>query len=289
MKLKDQTLSKLRDLINEETRYRKGPELVLFFNKLGFQDVYRPGFPSRGAYTLERLSQINGTPEIDKCIKNIFDPIEYINRYSDLDKLIQGFNEYLSFDGWKVVRNNAEINIRKNLTLNIDEKIREELCSTEDSFIRQQYVINLDGLKLLPSLFHIIETRIDEIGKCIETECSLAAIFLSGSTIEGILLNVASNHPQKFNQSNSAPKNKEGKVKPFHEWSLNNFIDVSFDLGVLKLDVYKYSHVLRDFRNFIHPYEQMSKNFSPDIHTATISFQVLKAAICQIEQFEKRI
>lgn len=76
MKLKDQTLRKLRDLINEETRYRKGPELVSFFNKLGFHDVYRQGFPSRGAYTFERLSQINGKPEIDKCIKNIFDPID---------------------------------------------------------------------------------------------------------------------------------------------------------------------------------------------------------------------
>lgn len=288
MILKEQTLGKLRDLINEETRYRKGSELVAFFNKLGFDDTYEQGFPSRSAYTLNRLYGINGTPELDKCIKQVFDPIDFINRYSDLDRLIQEFNEYLSFDGWKIVRNNAEIVIRKSLGLNIDEKIKEETNSSEDSFIRQQYEINIDGLHLLAPLSQIIESRVFEINKCIEKECSLAAIFLSGSTLEGVLLNVASNHPQQFNQSNSAPKDKEGKVKPFHDWSLNNFIEVSYDLGVLKLDVYKFSHALRDFRNFIHPFEQMSKSFYPDVHTATISFQVLKAAIFQIEQFEKR-
>lgn len=37
--------------------------------------------------------------------------------------------------------------------------------------------------------------------------------------------------------------------------------------------------MLRDFRNYIHPYEQWSSGFNPDEHTALISWQVLKAAI----------
>jgi hypothetical protein len=48
--------------------------------------------------------------------------------------------------------------------------------------------------------------------------------------------------------------------------------------------VKKYSHSLRDFRNYIHPYEQLSSRFDPDIKTAKISFQVLKAAIADLEK-----
>ena len=60
------------------------------------------------------------------------------------------------------------------------------------------------------------------------------------------------------------------------------YLDVSFELGYIKEDVKQFSHVLRNFRNYIHPFEQMSQNFIPDIHTAEICFQVLKAAIYQI-------
>ncbi|MCY4317652.1 MAG: hypothetical protein OXE76_00405, partial [Alphaproteobacteria bacterium] len=47
----------------------------------------------------------------------------------------------------------------------------------------------------------------------------------------------------------------------------------------LKLDVKKFSHGLRDFRNYIHPYEQMVSGFTPDEHTAKVCFQVLRAAL----------
>lgn len=47
-------------------------------------------------------------------------------------------------------------------------------------------------------------------------------------------------------------------------------------------EVRKFSHSLRDFRNYIHPYQQLSSQFSPDKHTAQISVQVLKAAIFQL-------
>jgi hypothetical protein len=53
-------------------------------------------------------------------------------------------------------------------------------------------------------------------------------------------------------------------------------------------DTQKFSHSLRDFRNYIHPFEQMSSGFNPREHTAKICLQVLKAAIYEIsENIEK--
>ena len=87
----------------------------------------------------------------------------------------------------------------------------------------------------------------------------------------------------EFNSAKSAPiESKTGKVKKFPEWSLSNFIDVAYELDYLKTDVKKFSHSLRDFRNYIHPYQQMAERFSPDQYTARIAWQVLKASIVQI-------
>ena len=108
---------------------------------------------------------------------------------------------------------------------------------------------------------------------------------LIGSTLEGILLGVASKHPEIYNKAHSAPKDtKTGKPRNLNEWTLNNFIDVSYEVGFLKEDVKKFSQALRDFRNYIHPYQQMSIGFQPDEHTAKICFQVLKAALYQIKR-----
>ncbi len=60
------------------------------------------------------------------------------------------------------------------------------------------------------------------------------------------------------------------------------FIDVACEIDLLKPDVKKFSHGLRDFRNYIHPYEQMNSGFTPDEHTAKMCFQALKAALASV-------
>lgn len=128
-------------------------------------------------------------------------------------------------------------------------------------------------------LVPILEARLAEAIRCLKADSPLAVIFHCGSILEGLLLGLASANPQQFNQAPNSPKDKTGGVKKLHEWTLAQFIDVACELGYLKLDVKKFSHALRDFRNYIHPYEQMSARFNPDKYTAEICLQVLKAAI----------
>ena len=107
----------------------------------------------------------------------------------------------------------------------------------------------------------------------------LASIFLCGSILEGLLLSAACTTPKEVNQASASPKDDAGKVKQFQYWKLSEFIDVAWEVGCLTLDVKKFSHVMRDFRNYIHPYQQMSSRFNPDKHTGKICLQVLRAAI----------
>ncbi len=281
MILNNKTLEKLRILINEETEYRSGPLLVNFFNELGFKENYFQGFPSRWIYTDDKLKKINGTPEIDKCIKKVFAPVNFIGRFDELDKYINDFNQFLAFDNWKVVRVEKEIVFVKADKINFETKTEIK----EDDFINREFEeISIDKLGLDSIVSESLNLRFDEIKKGINSIAPLSVIFLSGSSLEGILLGFASKFPKEFNQANSAPKDKEGKVKSFHEWTLSNFIDTANEIGLLKEDVKKFSHVLRDFRNYIHPYEQISKNFNPDIHTAKLCWQVLKVAVIQLSK-----
>jgi hypothetical protein len=134
----------------------------------------------------------------------------------------------------------------------------------------------------------VIKLRLNEVENCINGGAPLAAILLIGSVMEGILLGMATIYPRQFNLAPSAPKDKDTeKIRIFPNWTLNNYIEVASELGILKQDVRKFSHVVRDFRNYVHPYEQMSTRFFPDKQTALICFQVLKAAINQIGIFRQ--
>lgn len=121
MILSPKSLERLRLLINEETEYRSGPQLVSFFNHLGFKDSYGQGFPSRWMFTDEKLAKLNGTPELDSCIRNALNPANFIGLIDELDGHITEFNKYLTFDKWKVVREGAEIRFSKLQKVEIDE------------------------------------------------------------------------------------------------------------------------------------------------------------------------
>ena len=155
--------------------------------------------------------------------------------------------------------------------------------TSENEFITKEFGnLSIDKLCLDTAIIGILNQRIEEIRKCLQAKAALAVIFLCGSTLEGILLGIACTKTKEFNQSTLSPKDKTGKVKQFHDWTLNDFVNVARDLNLVGEDVKKFSHALRDFRNYIHPYQQMSSSFDPDEHTAKICWQVLQAAIMQL-------
>lgn len=154
---------------------------------------------------------------------------------------------------------------------------------TVDSFMDREFTIpNIERLPIDAQVVPVIKHRLDEARTALKAGANLSVIFLCGSVLEAVLLGAAQMHPAKFNQSNASPKSENGDVKKFHEWSLAQLIDVSSDVGMLKPDVKKFGHGLRDFRNYIHPYQQMQSGFTPDQHTAKVCFQVLKAALADV-------
>ncbi len=153
----------------------------------------------------------------------------------------------------------------------------------ETGFLSEDFAIpDLHKLPVDSLVSGIIRDRLEEAQSCLRVGAHLSVIFQCGSVLEAVLLGAAQSNPRKFNQSASSPKQRDGKVKPFPEWTLSELINAAHDIGLLKADVHKFSHGLRDFRNYIHPYQQMVSKFSPDEHTATLCLQVLKAALADV-------
>lgn len=157
------------------------------------------------------------------------------------------------------------------------------LKSEQISFVtRSIYVPDLSSLPIEDEFISIIQSRLQEAELMFDAGGYLSVIFLSGSILEAILLGSAKSDPEAFNRSSTSPKDHDGIVKTFSKWTLAQLIDTAYDVKIIKLDVKKHSHELRDFRNYIHPNEQLISGFSPDEHTAMISLQVMRAALASI-------
>ncbi len=232
----------------------------------------------------------------DKKYEKVCDELGYDNRskanrlrcFWDIEsdsivyKLLKELLEYYEhiYDDKKDL---ALLDKAKNLVN--DSNSIKTISNDEETFLKQEFeTIDISTLGLEESIAPIINSRIKEIKICLDNNAPLSSIFLIGSTLEGILLGIASQYPGKYGRATSSPKDKNGKVKQFDKWKLNDLINVSYEIGFLKKDVKQFSHYLRDFRNYIHPYKQLVDKFYPNNHTALICEQVLKAAIYELSE-----
>ena len=157
-----------------------------------------------------------------------------------------------------------------------------ETSQNIDDFLHREFTIpNIQNLPIEALAVPIIESRLSEALKAMQAGAHLSVIFLCGSVLEAVLLGAAQKEPARFNRALASPK-VDGSVKHYQDWNLSQFIDVACEIGILKPDVKKFSHGLRDFRNYIHPYQQMASGFTPDVHTAKVCFHVLKAALASV-------
>jgi len=130
----------------------------------------------------------------------------------------------------------------------------------------------------LPSLKASIDRRWKEAQKCQYTECYTSAIIMMGSILEALLLARALLAPETAYRASKAPK-KDGRSPAIQDWSLNQLVDVAVEVNWLKTDRGKFSHALRESRNVVHPWVEVSTRANFDEATCKTSWEVLKASV----------
>ena len=129
----------------------------------------------------------------------------------------------------------------------------------------------------------VVAARLEEIDRCLQANAPLAVIFLVGSTLEGLLMELALAQATTFTAATAAPRAK-GVVKQVQAWTLSDLIAVAREMRVLSEDVARHADHVRNFRNYIHPRQQLKESFEPRIETARIAQQVLRAALTDLEK-----
>jgi hypothetical protein len=152
------------------------------------------------------------------------------------------------------------------------------LTGDEAAFLARVVEFDLSQVAVTVDLQSVVADRLEEVETCYENGAYLAVVILCGSTLEGLLYEVAKSHPADYNRTSAAPRH-DGKVRPFPEWTLSDLLNCSREIGLLGEDVTKFGHAVREFRNYIHPQQQVKEDFRPRRVTAQVARQVLRAAI----------
>lgn len=264
-----QTLERLSEFIcgdgDAYPAYRSGSELTRFFRRVGFANFSHDG-TTRKWWTLSVLQQLTDN-NLNAVIRRLADPKEYGGNKIQIVKALAVLNQILMIEGLKVELNGLEPTIIKITPRFVESEIELKPLPPPD-FLH---------LKLEVGLGEILKNRWTEIQVCFDSKAYLAATILMGSFLEGMLLSVMQKFPKEVNLAASAPKDEDHKVKHFANWSLSDMINVAHDCKWIDLDVHRFSHALRSFRNLIHPYEQMAVQSFPDKDTSDISWLVVQA------------
>lgn len=258
--------------------YRSSYYLTQFFQEIGINATHDGS--SRNKWAQEIVSNLNGT-ELQKVILRLVSPKLYGGNRENIKLALLTMNEILAVESFKIVIEGIEPKLIKE-TPNYDFSE-----NTTEKELKPLPPPDFSKLNLENGISEILEQRWAEIQSCIDVNATVSAVIMMGSMLEGFLMGTMQRQPQIANRANNAPK-KDGIVKHFADWTLNDMIDVGHEVGWIQLDVKKFSHALRDFRNIIHPYQQLAVRTNPDIDTCKISWLVVQATCNDIANWIKK-
>ncbi len=113
-------------------------------------------------------------------------------------------------------------------------------------------------------LREVLEDYYSQGVKAYEAGSYLGTLVACGSVVEGLLTWALLQHENAARNSPKACKNKQGQVRPLEEWYLTYLIRVSHDLNLIGDLAKLASWAVKDFRNFIHPYNLLEQSARPD-------------------------
>jgi hypothetical protein len=123
-----------------------------------------------------------------------------------------------------------------------------------------------------------------EINKCLETECWKAAIILCGSAMEGILYDLLIQHEDEAINAakgmDKPPIDKTTKeILAISEWNLSTLINVAYSLNLIEKGVKELSHTVKEYRNLVHPKNEIEGDYSIGKWEAQAAFSVFNMLI----------
>ena len=135
-----------------------------------------------------------------------------------------------------------------------------------------------------PRMQSVLTRRWDECVACLLAGAPMAATVMMGGLLESLFLariNRETNQAPIFT-AKAAPKDKQGKSLPLNQWMLKSYIGVAHELGWITQSGRDVSEVLQDYRNYIHPQKELSRQASLTPDDARMFWAVFKAIAARL-------
>ncbi len=120
-----------------------------------------------------------------------------------------------------------------------------------------------------PDMQKIIERDYSEIQRAYVAKCWKSVIILSGGAIEATLIDKLMANETLAKSASKAPNKPD-----IRKWDLADLISVSVELKFVESGVDKLSHSVREFRNLVHPGNELRSQLTFDEEEAKIALEV---------------
>ena len=132
----------------------------------------------------------------------------------------------------------------------------------------------------------ILRGRLDELDRVFLSNANLSSIILSISSIEGIFRHFAKIFKKQIQSSSNYTK-INGEKKDIDKLTIEEIYELLTEQDILKrienfVNIYK---LFRNYRNFIHPQEQIKESWPVGIGQAQMALGLLNATIDQISKY----
>jgi hypothetical protein len=140
----------------------------------------------------------------------------------------------------------------------------------------------LSALLTDPRMVMLLVDRAEQSRRAQASGAYLLALFGIGSFVEGLLLSVLMERYPELNSTGF--RGRDGRKISANRAGLELLIDTAHDKRLIQFDAKSFMDPVRNFRNFIHPRQQLEHDFLPDEDTVALCWGPVHAVLNDLEE-----
>lgn len=133
-----------------------------------------------------------------------------------------------------------------------------------------------------PRVVTLLVDRVEQSRRAQASCAHLLALFGIGSFVEGLLLSVLMERYPELVATGF--RGRDGRKINANRAGLGLLIDTAHDKGLIQFDAKSFMDPVRNFRDFIHPRQQLEHDFLPDQDTVALCWGPVHAVLNDLEE-----
>jgi hypothetical protein len=169
------------------------------------------------------------------------------------------------------------------------EKYRSQMAQTDTKPARALLPSVDFGFVSNDALRALIQKDYEEVKKTHQAGAFKSTIVLCGAILEAALVDalMLEEDKAKFDYYQKYLQNKKEQAKPpeIDQWELYRLVDIAYHRGIVKADVRKLAHIVRDYRNLVHLFYQLKEDLKANEEIASAVVNLLTISLANTAEW----